>query len=73
MRANVGDRLILTGTHVGDARRTGVITAVGHEDGSPPYVVRWLDNGHEAVVFPGPDARVEPGTATAAGRAVGGA
>ena len=25
-------------------------------DGSPPYVVRWLDNGHVATVFPGPDA-----------------
>lgn len=60
MKAHVGDRLILEGTHVGDRRRVGVITAVGHSDGTPPYTVRWLDNDHEALVFPGPDARVQP-------------
>jgi hypothetical protein len=38
----------------------GVITALRHEDGTPPYVVKWLDNGHEALVFPGSDARIEP-------------
>ena len=60
MRAHVGDRLILEGTHVGDRRRVGVVTDLRHADGTPPYVVRWLDDGHEALVFPGPDARVEP-------------
>ncbi|KAA1239846.1 DUF1918 domain-containing protein, partial [Mycobacterium simiae] len=25
-------------------------------DGSPPYVVRWLVNGHETTVYPGSDA-----------------
>lgn len=59
MRAKLGDRLILEGTHVGDRRRIGIVTEVRHPDGSPPYVVRWLDDGHEALVFPGPDARVE--------------
>ncbi len=59
MKAAVGDRLVLEGTHVGDHRRTGVIIALRHEDGSPPYEVRWLDDGHEALVFPGPDSRVE--------------
>ena len=28
------------------------------EDGSPPYVVRWLVTGHEATVYPGSDAVV---------------
>lgn len=60
MHANVGDQLIVEGTHVGDARRTGVITKVSHADHTPPYTVRWLDNGHEALVFPGPDARILP-------------
>jgi hypothetical protein len=59
MKATVGDRLVLEGTHVGDHRRIGVITSLRHDDGSPPYVVRWLDDGHEALVFPGPDSRVE--------------
>ena len=67
MLAHVGDRLIMEGTHVGDARRIGVITALRHQDGTPPYVVRWLDDGHEALVFPGPDARVERPTGTADG------
>jgi len=60
MKANVGDRLVLEGTHVGDVRRVGVVVAVRHDDGRPPYMVRWLDNEHESLFFPGPDARVEP-------------
>jgi hypothetical protein len=59
MRAQVGDRLVAEGTHVGDSRRVGVVVEVRHPDGTPPYVVRWLDNEHEALVFPGPDARIE--------------
>jgi hypothetical protein len=60
MIAKVGDRLVVEGVHVGDSRRVGVIIAVRHPDGTPPYDVRWLDSGHEALVFPGPEARVEP-------------
>ena len=62
MRASVGDRLIQEGTHVGDRRRVGVISAVAHPDGTPPYTVRWEDTGAEALVFPGPDARIVPST-----------
>jgi hypothetical protein len=64
MKAHVGDRLILEGTHVGDARRIGLVLEVRHEDGTPPYLVRWLNDDHEALVFPGPDARLEPQTTT---------
>jgi Domain of unknown function (DUF1918) len=32
---------------------------VRHADGSPPYVVRWSDTGHEGLVFPGPDAFIQ--------------
>ena len=60
MKAKVGERLVLEGTHVGDRRRSGVVIGLRHEDGSPPYVVRWLDDGHEGLVFPGPDAHIEP-------------
>ncbi|MEV4510420.1 DUF1918 domain-containing protein [Dactylosporangium sp. NPDC049525] len=59
MRAKVGDRIIEEGTHVGDHRRVGVVTALRHDDGTPPYEVHWLDTGHDALVFPGADARVE--------------
>jgi hypothetical protein len=65
MLARVGDRLVLKGVHVGDARRIGIITAVHHPDGSPPYEVRWVDSGREALVFPGPEAHVEPASETA--------
>jgi hypothetical protein len=62
MKAHIGDRLVLAGTHVGDAPRVGVITDVEHPDGSPPYRVRWLADGHEGLIYPGPDAHVEPPT-----------
>lgn len=67
MKARLGDRLILEGTHVGDRRRVGVIIELRHPDGTPPYVVRWLDDDHEGLVFPGSDARIEepaPGIAS---------
>jgi hypothetical protein len=59
MKAKIGDRLIMEGTHVGDERRLGVVVALRHEDGTPPYVVRWQD-GHEGLVVPGSDARIVP-------------
>jgi hypothetical protein len=62
MKAQVGDRLICEGAHVGDHRRIGVVIELRHADGTPPYVVRWLDDEQEALVFPGPDARVEAPT-----------
>ena len=66
MKAKIGDRLVLHGIHVGDSRRTGIITAIQHSDGSPPYQVRWPD-GHESFISPGPDARVEPQESVAGG------
>jgi len=61
MIAQVGDRLVLNGIHLGDTGRIGVITDVRHSDGTPPYQVRWLDDGHETLVFPGPEAHIETG------------
>jgi hypothetical protein len=60
VKGQVGDRLVMEGTHVGDHRRVGVIKECRHADGSPPYVVHWLDTDHEGLVFPGSDARIEP-------------
>ncbi|HZN20760.1 MAG TPA: DUF1918 domain-containing protein [Micromonosporaceae bacterium] len=61
MKAQLGDRLVLEGAHVGDRRRIGVIIALRREDGTPPYVVRWLDSGQESLVYPGSQGRIEPG------------
>lgn len=59
MKAIVGDWLVMKGTTTGLSDQRGLITEVRSADGSPPYVVRWLDSGHETTVFPGSDAVVE--------------
>ncbi len=58
MKAKVGDWLVFKGAAVDRPDHRGLITEVHSSDGSPPYVVRWLDNDHEATVFPGSDAIV---------------
>jgi uncharacterized protein DUF1918 len=60
MMAHVGDRLILDATDASDGRRVGIITAVRHDDGAPPYLVRWLADGRTSLIFPGPEALIEP-------------
>lgn len=60
MIATVGDHLLVHNTHVGEHVREGEIVEVRGADGGPPYVVRWTDDGHESLVFPGPDAEVRP-------------
>ncbi|GAA1542311.1 DUF1918 domain-containing protein [Nocardioides humi] len=59
MFASVGDRLVIRSHTVGGPVRDGEIIEVRHDDGSPPYVVRWSDTGRETLYFPGPDADVE--------------
>jgi hypothetical protein len=58
MRAAVGDRLHFQGNAVGVAEHTAVVVEARGKDGGPPYLVRY-DNGHETVVFPGPDMWIE--------------
>jgi Domain of unknown function (DUF1918) len=57
MKAHVGDRLLPDG----DQRRAGVIIGLKNADGSPPYVVKWLSDGHIALVSPGPYTKVVRG------------
>lgn len=58
MRASVGDRLIIKGTHIDEPGRDGKIVEVRGADGTPPYVVRWAGSDHDALVFPGPDSEI---------------
>ena len=58
MKANVGDWLVMNSVTVGQPKQRGLITEVHSADGSPPFMVRWLDSDHVAMVFPGPDAIV---------------
>jgi len=65
MIAHVGDRIVVEGTRLGEHRRVGVVTAVEQIDGGPPYRVRWLSDGRTTLIFPGPEAHIEPATASA--------
>lgn len=51
MKARVGDQLAACGP---DSHRLCEIIRLTRPDGSPPYVVRWLGDGHLAMLYPGP-------------------
>ncbi|WP_405182263.1 DUF1918 domain-containing protein [Nocardia sp. NBC_01377] len=55
MHANPGDWLVVEGRAT---VRRGLIEEVHGADGGPPFFVHWLDNGHRALIFPGPEAYV---------------
>ena len=56
MRAHTGDWLILKSRPNSSAARRAMVLEAHGPDGSAPFLVRWIDSGHEAFVFPGPDA-----------------
>ncbi|AJT69679.2 hypothetical protein T261_8082 [Streptomyces lydicus] len=58
MKAHIGDQLVVESPTTGATRRDGEIIGLHHEDGSPPYDVRWSDTNHVSLVFPGPDAHI---------------
>jgi hypothetical protein len=58
MQAVVGDTLHVRASIVGHPERTGEIVEVRGAGGEPPYLVRF-DDGHTALIFPGPDAIIE--------------
>lgn len=60
LHARVGDRLVVRGRSPGDPDRDAAILEVRGQDGTPPYLVRWSDTGHVALVIPGPEAFVQP-------------
>jgi hypothetical protein len=56
MEAQVGDRIIVEGSKVGQGRRDGEVVEVIDAPGPRHYRVRWSD-GHESIFFPSSDAR----------------
>lgn len=60
MQAKAGDWLVIESAKLGGRRREGQIVDVRGVDGAPPYQVRWLDDDHVTLCFPGPDAHVMP-------------
>lgn len=59
MKATVGDRLVVRGHRVGEPERDAEVLEARGEGGGPPYVVRWSDDGHESLMFPGNDVYIE--------------
>ncbi|TXS51348.1 DUF1918 domain-containing protein [Streptomyces sp. t39] len=57
MQANVGDTLLVHGRTVGQHDKVAEVLEVLGQEGSPPFRVRF-DDGHEAVLSPGPDCTV---------------
>jgi len=64
MNGHVGDWLVVPEDPGGVHTRRGLIVAVPHADGSPPFRVRWLDDERETLLFPPPNAQLQPHTAT---------
>jgi hypothetical protein len=58
MHATVGDRLHVHSRVVGVHEQQAEIVEVRGENGEPPFLVRFTD-GHECLIFPGPDCVVE--------------
>ena len=58
LRATPGDRVLIRGHHVGEPERDGEIVDVLGEDGRPPLLVRWEEDGHVTRFYPGSDAYV---------------
>ena len=57
--AQPGDRLVISGHSLGEHDRDAeVIEALG-EKSTPPFRVRWQDDGRVSEIFPGADAHVE--------------
>lgn len=60
MEPHVGDQFIVNSRVVGQPPRTGeIIECIDGGGLTPHFRVRWTD-GHESIVYPGGDARVEP-------------
>lgn len=59
MQAVKGDRLVIKGHHISEPDSDGEILEVRGPDGSPPYLVRWSEDGRVGLVFPGPDAHIQ--------------
>ena len=56
MHAEVGDKVVVHGRTVGTSDRSGTVVEARGSEG--PYLVRF-DDGHESLVFPGPDVSIE--------------
>jgi Domain of unknown function (DUF1918) len=54
-----GDRLVVRAHHQGEPERDAEILEVMGGELRPHYRVRWQDNGHETIVYPGEDVFIQ--------------
>jgi hypothetical protein len=59
MQAHVGDELIVRGHHIGQADRKGIVVEAHGPDSTQPFLVKWDDDGHTTLFFPGSDCFVQ--------------
>ncbi len=59
MKATVGDRILVRGHRVGDPERHAEVLEVLGDGDEIRYRVRWDEDGHESVYYPGTDAFIE--------------
>jgi hypothetical protein len=59
MDVKAGDHLVVRGHTVARPDRTAEVLKVLGTNGGPPYQVRWMEDGHEGLFFPGSDTLVE--------------
>lgn len=55
MRAEAGDQLVGSGRSVFHGEIVGIVTAVHGEDGGPPFIVRWREDGRTTKINPDPE------------------
>ncbi|GGP75780.1 DUF1918 domain-containing protein [Saccharothrix coeruleofusca] len=60
MKARVGDWIVVESGATGTPARRCLVEELRHPDGTPPYLVHWLDTEKRGLLFPGPDAHVVP-------------
>lgn len=70
MQAKVGDMLVVHSHHIGEPNRTAEVLEVHGPNGTAPYVIRWDDDGHIGLFFPGSDVTVDHHTGRGARRRV---
>jgi len=59
LRARPGDRLVIRGHQLEEMERDAEVLEARGTDGGAPFLVRWGDTGHETLLYPGSDARIE--------------
>ena len=57
--ASPGDRLLIKAHHVGEPIRDAEVLEVLGDNGGPPFLVRWEDDGRVSRLYPSSDAYIE--------------